>query len=118
MILRFSFLLVLGVVFISCAKKDAQDKVQIDIRGGEPNSEVRLSIEKNLIDTVLVKSQTDSLGQSKIELELHDPMFVLIQIGKKYVEIYLAPGYNLNLKIKGTEYTIPLQFSGTGARSQ
>ncbi len=114
MILRFSFWLVLYVVFIGCTKKD-QDKVQITIHGGEQNSEVRLSIEKNLIDTVLFKSQTDSLGQCKIELNLHEPMFVLIQIGKKYAELYLAPGYDLNLIVKSTVYTTPLQFSGTGA---
>lgn len=42
-------------------------------------------------------------------------MFVTIQIGEKYGELYVSTDYNLQLEENGQDYTIPLTFSGKGA---
>jgi thiol-disulfide isomerase/thioredoxin len=42
-------------------------------------------------------------------------MFVLFQIGEKYGEVYLSPGDDLRIEEVGSDYKIPLRFSGKGA---
>ena len=79
------------------------------------NSAVRLSLIKNLDQLTLVEAETDSAGNSSFEVPLNHPTIALIQIGEKYGEVYLAPGYKLLIKENGQDYKIPLTFSGEGA---
>lgn len=81
----------------------------------QPNSAVKLSLIKNLDQLTLVEAETDSAGNSSFEVLLNHPTIALIQIGKKYGEVYLAPGYKLLIKENGQDYKIPLSFSGEGA---
>jgi hypothetical protein len=70
---------------------------------------------KNLDKISLGESTTDSAGNSSIEIALYRPTIALIQIGQKYGEVYLAPGYHLLIRENGQDYKIPLTFSGKGA---
>ena len=81
----------------------------------QANSPVTISLLKNLDKINLVESTTDSTGNSSIEVALSKPTIALIQIGEKYGEVYLAPGYNLLIRENGQDYKIPLTFSGEGA---
>lgn len=81
----------------------------------QPNSAVKVSVIKNLDRLTLAEAATDSAGNSSFELAINQPTIALIQIGKKYGEVYLAPGYKLLLNDNGQDYKIPLTFSGEGA---
>ena len=81
----------------------------------QPNSAVKISVIKNLDELILAEAATDSAGNSSFELALNQPTIALIQIGEKYGEVYLAPGYRLLIKENGQDYRIPLTFSGEGA---
>lgn len=103
--------------FIAAACTLKQNKkATITIKSAtQANSPVTLSLLKNLDKINLVESTTNSAGNSSIEMALYKPTIALIQIGEKYGEVYLAPGYNLLIRENGQDYKIPLTFSGKGA---
>lgn len=103
------------LIILSCNDKE-EDKTRITIKTNtQPDSEVKLS-SYNLIEQITIyESKTDSIGSSSFELVLKKPMFLLMQIGDKYSEVYLAPGYDLLIEEVGQAYQIPLKFSGKGA---
>jgi thiol-disulfide isomerase/thioredoxin len=106
---------ILSFVVLGCNTKE-NDKATITIKSTtQLNADVKVSLYKNLDDTTLIESKTDSTGLSSFEVTLQKPIFVVFQIGKKYGEVYLSPGYNLVIKENGQEYQIPLAFSGKGA---
>lgn len=108
-------LAVLAFVILGC-KKGEHEKAKITIRSTtQLNAAVKVSLYNNLDQTTLVESKTDSMGNSSFEVTLQGPMFAIIQIGRKYGEVYLSPDYDLVIKENGRDYQIPLMFSGKGA---
>lgn len=108
-------LIILYFVLIGCGNKE-NDKATITIKSTtQLNAEVKISQYSNIDRVTLYESKTDSSGNGTFELVLQKPMFVTIQIGKKYGEVYLSPGYNLHIEEVGQAYQIPLSFSGKGA---
>jgi thiol-disulfide isomerase/thioredoxin len=105
----------LSLVLTGC-NPDQDNKVTITIKSTtQLNSPVKISVIKNLDQVTLFETATDSAGNSTFEVALDQPTTALIQIGKKYGEVYLAPGYRLLIKEQGADYKIPLTFSGKGA---
>ena len=102
-------------IILGCNTKE-NDKATITIKSiTQLNADVKISLYKNLDQTTLIESKTDSTGFSSDEVTLHKPILVLVQIGKKYGEVYLCPGFDLVIKENGQDYGIPLTFSGKGA---
>lgn len=111
------YIILLGVCLISCKwPAGAREAVKVRIKS-ENQSEVTVQFrEASLLDnTPLFESQTDSTGYVVMDLPLQEPMFLNVQIGNKYGEVYLSPGDDVMIKEVGLDYTIPLQFSGPGA---
>lgn len=105
----------LSSVLIGCnSEKDTRATITIKSTT-QLNSAVKLSVIKNLDQLTLFETATDSAGNSSFELALNQPTISLIQIGEKYGEVYLAPGYRLLIKENGRDYKIPLTFTGKGA---
>ena len=105
----------LSFALSGCNPEDKKE-VTITIKSAtQPNSAVKISVRRNLDQMTLAEAATDSAGNSSFELALNEPTSALIQIGEKYGEIYLAPGYRLLIKENGQDYKIPLTFSGEGA---
>jgi thiol-disulfide isomerase/thioredoxin len=101
---------------VSGCNPDQDKRARITIASTtQPNSAVEVSLIKNLNKVSLVESKTDSVGYSSFEIGVHEPTIALIQIGEKYGEVYLAPGYRLFIKENGQDYQIPVTFSGKGA---
>lgn len=113
---RIFLLLSIPILFLLCCKHTEGDKAKITIRSrSQLNAEVKVIRYIDLGQRTIGESKTDSTGSSSFEIILQKPMFVNIQIGEKYGEIYLAPGYDLQINEAGQEYKIPLTFSGKGA---
>lgn len=105
-----------SVVLLLCCNPAPDDIATITIKSNsQQNSAVKISVPKYLGQTTLFETTTDSAGYSSFEIALSRPTIALIQIGKKYGEVYLAPGYKLQIKENGQDYKIPLTFSGEGA---
>ena len=101
---------------LSGCNPEPDNSVTITIKSlTQQNSAVKVSVMRNFDHLTLVETTIDSAGNSSFELDLNEPTIALIQIGKKYGEVYLAPGYRLFIKENGSDYTIPLIFSGNGA---
>lgn len=114
--LRNFLLLSIPILFLFGCKHTGGDKAKITIRSrSQTNAEVRVIHYAALGQRTIAESKTDSTGFGSFEIILQKPMFVNIQIGEKYSEIYLAPGYDLQINEAGQEYKIPLTFSGKGA---
>ena len=110
------WLIILYLVVQGCNNKEA-DKVKITIKSiTQPNAEVKISQYVALELVAMSESKTDSIGKNSLELPLQKPVFAIIQIGKKYGEVYLSPGYDLLIEEVGQDYKIPLRFSGKGAQ--
>ena len=106
---------ILSLIALECNTKE-NDKATITINcTTQFNAAVKVNLFKNLDQTKLIESKTDSAGFTSFEVTLHKPIFLGIQIGKKYGEVYVSPGYNLVIKENGQAYRIPLTFSGKGA---
>jgi len=106
---------ILSFIMLECHTKE-NDKATITIKSTTQfNAAVKVNLLKNLDETKLIESKTDSTGFTSFEVTLHKPILLGIQIGKKYGEVYLSPGYNLVIKENGQAYRIPLTFSGKGA---
>lgn len=107
--------IILNFVLIGCNNTETT-KVKIGIKSTtQPNSEVKISSDNALDQVTISESKTDSIGNSSLEVTLQKPMFALIQIGNKYGEVYLSPGYDLLIEEVGQDYKMPLRFSGKGA---
>jgi hypothetical protein len=113
---RIFLLLSIPLLFLLGCKHTEDDKAKITIRSqSQLNAPVKVIHYIDLGQRTIAESKTDSTGFGSIEIILQKPMFVNIQIGEKYGEIYLAPGYDLQINEAGQEYKIPLTFSGKGA---
>lgn len=111
----FSGIAVLSFILFGCNPQH-DSRVIVTIKSfTQQNSAVKVSVTKNLDALTLVETTVDSAGNGSFELTLEDPTTALIQIGKKFGEVYLAPGYRLLVEENGQDYTIPLAFSGEGA---
>lgn len=109
------FVATLSFILSGCNPQHART-ARITIRSTtQPNSAVKISVVRTLDKTSLFETTTDSVGNCSFEMTLRTPTIALIQIGKKYGEVYLAPGYALLIKENGQDYKIPLTFSGEGA---
>lgn len=109
------WLIILHFIILGCNSKEA-DKVKISIKSTtQPNAEVKISQYVALELVIISEARTDSIGNSFLELSLQKPVFAIIQIGEKYGEVYLSPGYDLLIDEVGQDYKIPLRFSGKGA---
>ena len=104
------------VLFIvSCSKNDK--KVRISVTTSDfsvKNIKVNLTNMLNLTDTLLSEANFDSLGEAKLEFKLSNPMFASIELGKKWIGLYLEPGYNLKL-VADQITDNSISFSGKGA---
>lgn len=108
-------LVILQFLIIGCNNKE-NDKAIITIKSKtQLNEEVKINLYTNIEQVTLYESKTDSIGHCSFELPLKHPMFVTIQIGKKYGEVYLSSGYDLQIEEVGEDYQIPLKHSGVGA---
>jgi thiol-disulfide isomerase/thioredoxin len=110
----------LNIVLLVLALQGCNDRVTnkatVSIKGKtQLNAPIKISRSKYLVDTTLYESKTDTAGSGSFELPLSKSMFVTIQIGEKYGELYVSPGYNLLVEENGQDYTVPLTFSGKGA---
>lgn len=115
-ILSKTSLCLFALAFILLGCNPEPNKATITIKSAtQPNSRVKISVLKNLDQLTLAEAATDSAGNSSFELALTQPTIALIQIGEKYGEVFLAPGYKLFIKENGQDYKIPLTFSGKGA---
>jgi len=108
-------LVILPFLFIGCTNKE-NDTATITIKSKtQLNEEVKISLYTNIDQVTLYESKTDSVGHCSFVLPLKKPMFVTIQIGKKYGEVYLSSGYDLQIEEVGEDYQIPLKHSGVGS---
>ncbi len=113
---RIFLLLSIPLLFLLGCKHTEGDKAKITIRSrSQLNAAVKVIHYIDLGQRTIAEFKTDSTGFGSFEIILQKPMFVNIQIGEKYGEIYLAPGYDLQINEAGQEYKIPLTFSGKGA---
>lgn len=112
----FQFIILILVVFGCVTKDHNENKVRIQINSKtQLNAEVKLSSYTLIDQTMLTESKTDSSGFCLVELTIQEPTFALIQIGKKYGEVFLSPGYNITVNEIEQDYKVPLTFSGKGA---
>lgn len=113
---RIFLLLSIALLFLFGCEHTEGDKAKITIRSrSQLNAAVKVIHYIELGQRTIGESKTDSTGSSSFEIILQKPMFVNIQIGEKYGEIYLAPGYDLQIMEADQEDKIPLTFSGKGA---
>jgi thiol-disulfide isomerase/thioredoxin len=109
------YFLLLHLALQGCNERES-NKATISIKSKtQLNAPIKIYHSNYLDDTILIESKTDSVGGSSFELPLSKPMFVTIQIGEKYGELYVSPGDNLQVEENAQDYTIPLTFSGKGA---
>lgn len=112
----FQFIILILVVFGCVTKDHNENKVRIQINSKtQLNAEVKLSSYTLIDQNTLTEAKTDSTGFCVVELTIQEPTFALIQIGKKYGEVFLSPGYNITVNETDHNYKIPLTFSGKGA---
>jgi thiol-disulfide isomerase/thioredoxin len=113
-----SWLCMLIFLLLACARDGRPQNAMLTIISAtQPNTKIFITRQRNLYQDTLAKSKTDSLGKSSFEVAVQVPFFATIQIGKKYGEVYLAPGYNLSIKENGQSFQIPLIFVGEGAET-
>ena len=109
------YVLLLLLALQGCNNKNS-NKATVTIKSKtQLSAPIKLSRPNYLDDTTLLESETDTTGSGTFDLALTKPMFVTIQIGEKYGELYVSPGYNLQVEENGQDYTVPLTFSGKGA---
>lgn len=102
-------------LIIGC-DNEMKDKVKITIKSkSQLKEKIVVSRDINLDQDTLIEAKTDSLGNSSFDVSLQKPIFATIQIGRKYGEVYLSPGYDLVIEEVGEQYQTPLKFSGKGA---
>jgi thiol-disulfide isomerase/thioredoxin len=118
-VLSIPFLCALTIFAIQgCDNTNGDGFSKISIRKAtQHNAAVIVSIFNNLEPTTLVESKTDSMGNCSFKIPTQGPMYVSIQIGEKYGEVYLEPGYELTINENGRDYKAPLRFSGHGAET-
>jgi hypothetical protein len=93
---RYFLLLLLALQ--GCNNKKS-NKATVTIKSKtQLNAPIKLSRPNYLDDTTLLESKTDTTGISSFELPLAKPMFVTIQIGEKYGELYVSPAITCRLK--------------------
>lgn len=101
-----------------CSEKNKTiSSIKINVSApGERNTDFKLFILKNLDETTLAESKLDSVGNGKIESNLSKPIFSSIQIGSKYSEVYLFPGYDMVATIDSlSRHDKPIKFIGNGS---
>lgn len=112
----FLYVAASAFVLLSACNSKQDNSATITIKSTtQQNAAVRISVIRNLDQITLLETTTDSAGNCSFELPLDQPTTAIIQIGKKYGEVYLAPEYRLLIKENGQDYKIPLTFSGKGA---
>lgn len=110
------FLMLLILIFAIQGCSTETKKVKITIKSStQLSAKVVISQYVGLDQVTVIESTTDTIGNSSFELTLEKPMFALLQIGQKYGEVYLSPGYHLLIEEVGQNYKVPLKFSGKGA---
>ena len=109
-------LVVLACVLLACNTKGKNKKVKIALYSTTQTDEpIKISLFSLLEQNPLFESKTDSTGYCTFEMTVQESMFVLIQVGEKYGELYLSPASDLIIKENGQDYTIPLTFTGEGS---
>jgi thiol-disulfide isomerase/thioredoxin len=113
---KISVLLIILCFIVQGCNTKTNNKAIITIRSKtQLNEDITVSQNNGLEYVTLVESKTDSSGHSSFEVALQKPLFVTIQIGEKYGEVYLVPGYDITVEEVGQNYRIPLKFYGEGA---
>jgi len=108
--------MIISLFIIPGCKDQETNKAKIEIKSTtQASAKVKISFLNALDQVTISESKTDSTGFCSFDVALDKPMLSLIQIGNKYGEIYLSPGYDLHIEEVGQDYKIPLKFSGTGA---
>lgn len=107
-------LTVVLLLLAACGARE-NDKAKIIITSTQARADILITRIHTLKSDTLLTSKTDSVGSCTFEIPVTKPMFVIIQIGKKYGEVYLSPGDDLVINENGEAYQIPLTFSGQGA---
>ena len=110
-----SFFAAIIFVMICCLPKKQLDVAKIIIHSAPPNSIITITLKQYLDDIDLAKMELDSTGSGILDIELQKPTIVLMQIDKKYSELYLAPGYELAVTPYTDKPDKPMRYSGIGS---
>src|SRR5688500_16465889 len=87
---------IIFAIMLGCNKTSGPEKTKISIESTtQSNAQVKVSRYTGLDDMPIFNSKTDSAGTGTFEIILQRPMFVTIQIGEKWGELYLSPGDEL-----------------------
>lgn len=103
---------------ISCSNEKAP-KVKISVT---TNDRTVKSLKVNSSDMLtfepilLSEAKFDSTGRATLEFNLPHPTFAFFELGKKWVSLYLEPGYDLELNLD-TLNENAIRFSGKGAEA-
>ncbi len=112
---QFVIPILILVVLLSCSKSENFDTVKICIHApSKKNSEIEISI-FNMLNgesNPLAKAKLDSLGEQSLEFFVANSTFATLKIGNEESELYLEPGYELNISINGDDMAYD---SGTGS---
>ena len=104
------------LLIISCNIEDS-GKVRILVSTSDlsvKNVKVNLTNLLNLSDTLLSIAKFDSTGKATLEFKLSYPMFASIELGDRWIGLYVEPNYNLILNVDQKSDNA-VSFSGNGA---
>ncbi len=109
--------LILLLTLLCCSARKDNHLVRISLNVQDENF-TKISIcELNIVNAeeiTLSKGELDSLGQVILEFPLNKSIFTTLKIGENSNELYLEPGYNLNILIDSTGNP---HYSGVGAEA-
>jgi thiol-disulfide isomerase/thioredoxin len=108
------FLLIFVYFLFGCHEKDYSSTIRIKIVARDQRNETaKITSYKNLDEQILFDEKIDSSGNTSFSTRLSKPTFATFQLGNKYSEVYLVPGYDIIATTADTNRTI--QFKGEGS---
>jgi thiol-disulfide isomerase/thioredoxin/ASC-1-like (ASCH) protein len=114
--LSFIFLAYLLLMMFNCKQENSIKDIRIllSLDSAERDSDAIVSVFSiiNLEEIEVTKTKVDSLGNGFLEFIVNEPTLAKLKIGKKRIEVYLEPGYDLRASIAEGK---AVNFSGIGS---
>lgn len=108
-------IILIVVCIAGCSRKEKSSGVKLSLTSSSENPIAKLTLYKNLDEITLAETTLDSIGNGVLEFNLTEPTIAYIQIGDKYGELYLAPGYNLTVTANNDEPKKSITYTGIGS---
>jgi thiol-disulfide isomerase/thioredoxin len=111
-----ALLLVIFLVLLGCTEKKQIQLVRIKVKAEDQrNRNLKINIFQNLDQQTLAISKLDSLGYGWLEFNITKPVFATIQVGEKFSELYIEPGYDMIASTNSDPNNKVVNFVGKGS---